>query len=196
MFMRLPEDYKKFIKITVLKRVIPCAFLLLLFAVVLILFGDRLFSSVDVEEFKISCYIVVLLLPFLITGVPHKLIDRTYIGIVEDVEVTTTVGFSSAIGGRRGRAYDKNVVHLGIRTEDGKLIYRKVHDAGANKVNDMKFRKYNIGDRVFHLYGSGCTIVVSKKPNDAKECAVCGSINAPEHDKCRYCDHTILTFDI
>ena len=133
-----------------------------------------------------------MLLPFVISGIPKKLIDRTYCGVIEDVEVTTSNDVDMSWG-KRGRVCYKNVVYLKIKTDDGGVIYKKVHSAISNKINDIQIQKYKVGERVFHLYGTPHTIIISKKSNEAIECAVCGSLNSHEHVKCRYCGHTLLS---
>lgn len=185
---QLPHDLKKQVCKTVLKRAIPCALLLAAFGVLLILWGDRIFNMEN-EQLKILCYIVTMLIPLAITGVPVKLIDRTYCGEVVDTKVKRTVDNESSIKPTIEHMYYKNTVYLDVRLDNGKVITVKAYEGRDSDLNPYFYKK---GDRVFHLYGSKNTIVLPKENVNAVRCPVCGLLNLKEDDKCKDCWHTLI----
>ena len=187
--MILPKDLKTYCRKSFLKRVIPCIILASVFATVLILWGNIIFST-DNKSFQALCYILVMLVPFAVTGVPHKLIDSTYYGTVKKVDVITTEDSNSSVKPTREQMYLKNTVYLSIERPDGKLIYKKVYSGKAQL--QLHINTYNEGDLVFHLYGSD-SVIILPKPNDSTvHCAVCGYSNSIENDKCRNCNHSLI----
>lgn len=187
--MDLPNDVKKLVNIRILKRIVPCAVLVVICALFLVFFGDRIFNT-DVIEFKISCYILVMLVPFLITGVPYKLLDKSYCGTVERVDVVSGIGFKSSVNLKREMLYHKNIVLLTIKTDEGKILQKKVREEDVQNVKNLQaFRE---GDVVFHLLGSDHTVIISRGGSDKIGCAVCGSLNNIDDEKCHYCGYTVV----
>ena len=128
--MTLPKDLQTNCRKRIWKRIIPCIILVFAFATVLILWGTVIFNA-DNKTFQISCYIVVMLIPFVITEVPHKLIDSTYYGTVKKVDIVTTTDNGSSIKPTLEHLYSKNTIYLSIEQPDGKLIYKKAYSGKA-----------------------------------------------------------------
>ena len=136
------------------------------------------------------CYIIVMLVPFAVTGVPHKLIDRTYYGTVRKVDIVTTTDNDSSIKPTRENMYIKNTVYLSIERTNGKLIYKKAYSGNAKSQQNLN--KYCEGDSVFHLYGTN-TVVVLPDPNaETVHCVVCGASNNIADNKCRDCGYSLI----
>lgn len=187
--MILPKDLQQYCRKRILKRVIPCIILISVFATILILWGNVIFNT-DNKAFQTLCYIVVMLIPFVITGVPHKLIDSTYYGTVKKVDIVTTTDNDSSVKPTRENLYLKNTIYLSIEKPDGKLIYKKAY---SGKVRlQQNINTYNEGDLVFHLYGTNTVVVLPDSNDSAVHCAVCGSSNNTEDDKCRDCNHSLI----
>ncbi len=187
--MTLPNDLKKYCRNKILKRVIPCAVLLVVFATILGLWGNIIFNTYN-KAFQTSCYIVVLLIPFAITGVPHKLIDSTYYGIVKKVDIVTTTDNDSSIKPTREHLYLRNTIYLSIERADGKLIHKKAHSGKAQLWQNINM--YHEGDSVFHLYGTGTVVVLPDSNDSTVLCPVCASSNNIKDDKCRSCAHSLV----
>ena len=185
----LPKDLLLFCRKKFLMRVVPCIILTALFATILILWGNLIFNT-DIKEFQISCYIVFMLIPFAITGVPYKLIDATYYGTVKKVKITTTTDNDSSFKPVRELLYQKNTINLIIEKPDGSLIYKKVYSGKAQLQQNLS--TYHEGDSVFHLYGTKTTIVLPDANSTTVHCAVCGSSNHIEYEKCRNCGHSLI----
>lgn len=185
----LPKDLSNFCKKKILARAIPCSLLIILFTTVLALWGSVIFNT-DNKAFQTSCYIVVMFIPFVITGVPLKLIDSTYYGTVKKVDIVTTTDNDSSAKPTREHLYLKNTIYLIIEKPDGKLIYKKAYSGNARLQQNLN--TYCEGDSVFHLYGTNTVVVLPNTNTDTVHCAVCGFSNNIEDDKCRCCGYSLI----
>lgn len=187
--MTLPKDLQTYRRNRILKRVIPCIILISVFATILTLWGSVIFNT-DNKAFQASCYIVVMLIPFAITGVPHKLIDSTYYGTIKKVDIVTTTDNDSSVKPTREHLYLKNTIYLSIEQPNGKLIYKKAYSGKARLQQNIN--AYNEGDLVFHLYGTN-TVVVLPDATDTKICCcICGDDNQLTDCTCRNCGHSLI----
>ncbi len=186
----VPEDLKKIGRNKIIGRVV--AFEILFVASVLILyFADDWFNTVSVEN-KVITYIFFFALPFVLSGFPHKLIDKTWSGTVVKSEVKTLVTrrFFEA-GSLKRRNY--NFVYV---VKDDK-------DFDTEAVTNVKIQEdgyldlYNEGDRVIHIYGCNYLYVMPRKATDPVVCVVCGMKNYNEEDNagnrgyCKCCGHSL-----
>ena len=187
--IQLPKDLKAFAIKTALKRIIPCALLLIGFAVVLVFWGDMILP-IDKDVVKVIVYTMVMLVPFALTGVPFKIIDKTYSGIVEKVEISTTVDNLYHERPTRENLYLKNTVFLHVKQENGTVVRRKASEKNARISQDAE--AYKVGDRVFHLYGSTQTIVLPKASDNFVKCVVCGEISDKHEKQCKYCSRSLV----
>ncbi len=188
--LQLPKDLKQFAIKTALKRVIPCVLMLIGFAAVLMLWGDVILP-IEKDIVKVIVYTMVMLVPFALTGVPFKLIDKTYSGIVEKVEITTTVDNLYHERPTRESLYLKNTVFLHVKQENGTVVRRKASEKNARMSQNSE--AYKVGDTVFHLYGSTQTIVLPKDTDKFVQCVICGDANAKDECHCKACGHTLVT---
>ncbi len=187
--MQLPKDLKAFVAKALLKRIIPCALLLVAFAVVLIFWGDVVLP-IEKDTVKVIVYVIVMLVPFAVTGVPFKLIDKTYSGTVQKVEVTTTVDNAYHERPTRENLYTKNTIFLLVEQENGVVIRKQAYE-GSTKVS-QNLDAYKAGDRVFHLYGSKQTVVLPQPSDKYVQCPICGTMNDKNYTDCEVCGHTLV----
>lgn len=187
--MKIPYDLKAFRTRKILTRVIPCTILAAAFAAVLILWGDVIFDM-EYKSFKDLCYVVVMLIPFIVTGIPHKLIDSTYYGTVKKIEVVTTADSSNPMVPARENLYWKNTIYLHIEKPNGKLIRKKAYSGKARL--QQFIQTYHEGDSVFHLYGTPNVIVLPGLADSHVHCAVCGDSNDSDRSVCRSCGHSLI----
>lgn len=185
---KISTELKKHTRNTVLKRIVPCVILLIAFIVLLLLFGSTICNT-DNKVFQVSFYVVVMLVPFVVTGVPFKLIDKTYEGIVESVNIKTTVDSGSSVKPSREQLYKKNTIYLTVKLPNGKVCTKKVYEGKADL--NQHLETYKKGDRVFHLYGSKYTVVLPKANDIEVQCAICGERNKIEDDICRSCNNSL-----
>lgn len=188
----LPKDMRQYTRRFVLKRIVPCTLLFITFALVLFFFGKTLFRT-EIPAFRSSCYVIVLMIPFWITGVPFKLFDRTYQGVVESVAIENNTQNVSAVKPTREHLMSINTIYLTIRLPNGKIRTQKVYEGEAKLQQHLD--TYQEGDRVFHLYGSPYTVVLPKESASDTQCAVCGASNPMASDICRNCGHTLIKAD-
>ncbi len=185
----LPADLQKFVRASVLKRIVVFAVLEAVLAVLLLLWGDLLFRMEN-PGIRISCYALIFLVPFWVSGVPFKLTDRSFRGTVLKVKVETTVDNASPAKPTVENLYQKNTVHLLIRRDDGKTILKKVYEGKADRQQHPE--TYKEGDTVVHLYGTKQMVKVPEAADTHVCCAVCGNINSMENETCRKCGHTLI----
>ena len=190
--IKLPEDIRAFTHKTVLKRAVPCVMLLIASVVFLLLCGERAFDTGKNISWRIFYYGVTIALPFMITGVPLKLIDRTYLGTVERVEIKSSVVLDNdrSIRVERRHWYSKNSVCLTILTHNGRRIERRVYEDNSSNVSQLE--RYREGDTVFHLYGSKEVVILPKAADTHVKCAVCGRVNGIGERYCGFCRQTLI----
>ncbi len=193
--IKLPPDLRRYSRICALKRIIPCLVLTILVLYFIVAHGDTfiaaVFGNVITDDantgFKVAAYMALLVLPFVLTGVPHRLMDETYYGEVLSVMVKTTVTNKILVR----RLYDINVVKLTVATQKGireKVVYR----GPVNSNYDLdRFKK---GDFVFHLYGSKRTIRLEN--NASPICPVCTLTDNSGDGTCKYCGHSLVTYNL
>ena len=186
---QLPKDLKAFAMKTALKRLIPCILMLTVFAVALIFWGDVIIS-IDKEPVRIILYVIIMLVPFAVTGVPHKMLDRTYSGMVQKVEITTSIDSDHHSKPSRATFYMKNTVFLHVEQENGLVIRKKACEGSTKMAQNLE--AYKVGDKVFHLYGSTQTIVLPKEKDQLVQCAICGEANYKTESHCKLCGHTLI----
>lgn len=127
--MKLPKDLEKRVRQTIWQKSKTCVLWFTGLLLLIIFFGDVVFPTKYVGM-KIVGYILVLALPFIFTKFPFNLIDETYCGTIEHVEIkTSTVNEFLATRFREGGAtyaYKINTLYLHIITPEGECIRRKV----------------------------------------------------------------------
>ena len=187
--INIPEDVKKYQRNVILKRVIPCCVLLILLGS-MIYFFEKTIHPIENHSFYVSFYIIIMLLPFAITGVPFKLFDKTYYGVIEKVDIVTAVDNSSSVKPTREHLYEKNTIYLTIITESGKRLYKKAYSGNAKFQQYLE--QYKESDTVYHLYGTNNVIVLPKSSESHIQCAVCGDSNDTNNTVCRNCGHTLI----
>ena len=184
--LRLPRDLQGHVRRAVIKKILPCALLLLVFGVVLYFFGSRIFALVP-PAVSIGAYVLALLLPFVITRVPFCLFDRTFVGKVNHVHVQNEYVAVKGLAGSNLHISRTlaTFVYLSLDLPDGKEKRIKTVQSGF-------IEEFKPGDTVFHLYGTNHTIVLPEMAGDHVECPVCGDDNRAELDCCHSCGHTLI----
>lgn len=184
----LPGDLQSFVRRLILKRVAVCVLLCSLCGAVLALWGETIFRT-ERTGVRAVCYGIVLLIPFALSGVPLRLIDRTYRGRIEKIDVVTTVDNASSAKPTREGLYVKNTVYLSITEDHGRRLRKKAYEEKANLGGADR---YKVGDTVFHLYGTKHIVVIPRAADSTVQCPVCGSRNEKSGEACRHCGHTLI----
>ena len=186
----IPEDLKKIGRKKIIRCVIIFEVLLLCSAFVMYLANDWL-NSVSVEN-KVITYIFLLALPFILSGFPHKLIDKTWSGTVVKAEI------------RKVMCKDYNYKYWYIKKWMPVVdILKDKDDFVTEATTNVKLKEdgyldmYNKGDKVVHVYGCDYLYVMPKKATDPVVCVVCGMKNYNEEDNagnrgyCKSCGHSL-----
>ncbi len=184
----LPRGHKRArIKFFVLK-LLPFVVLTIIDFLILCFFGERMFQALN-EPARLAFYIMFALIPFIATGFPFCMIDRTYVGITEKVELKSVVAHRTIMPVREGM-YMKHTIYLNVRLENGKIIRRKAFVSRPDAEGVIPdFRQ---GDRVFHLYGSKYVVKFPEKTDQLVICAVCGSSSEKHIEYCRNCGSLLV----
>ena len=177
-------------------RIICCILLLLLFIFIIIMWGDKLFPTtlkyrVGYNGLRILFYILLLSIPFLVTGIPFKLIDRSWSGTVTSVIVEENL---KASGAGRPRLHKSHDLILTIRTDDGKEISHTILSfvsPSSGKVHHHE-NKIVIGDRIYKYYGFKYPYVIPQKHHASKICIICGAKNDVDKKCCWHCKAELL----
>lgn len=191
---QLPTDLRRVVRRAVLRRVIPCVLLEAGLIAGLWFIGDDLLGDAPMHPTMIGgIYVLLLLVPPLVTGVPLRMRDKTRYGVVEEVKSSDGLAFKYSVA-RSGTMYNTIVTTLTVRAPDGESFLHKVTHAGSHA--QLKSESYHVGDHVFHLYGCPHTVVVPTRQSDIRRCAVCGATNEFADTTCCHCGHTLITVEM
>ena len=177
----------------IVKRLLVCVAGFAIVALILFYYRGKIAqSSVSAQ---ILAYIVPFIAVLIVTGVPMKLIDRSWRGTIENVKVREVLihqfGRNYRVAGR-GAEYG-NVVDLEVKLDSGKTITCRPTFKPLKDVKSIDFYTSNFkrGDRVVHIYG---TNFVQRLPDGDAElinCVVCGEVQQKDREKCEACGHTL-----
>ena len=165
-------------------------------SIIIIVWGEELFGRLELNE-KVQIYSIIYILPFFLTGVPWKLKDKTFFGRIIKVKIYTRTD----IGWLYKRIFPSvrnNTIVLYCLLNNGKIhaqtVYRETTAMIMEKreYKTINVDKYQEGDLVFHLYGSGQTVVLPKPSDDVVQCAICGSYVDINKEICPNCSHSLV----
>ena len=192
---RLPDSLKRKQRKKVLSRALPCLALLVFSIIVLIFFGEQLRSKYEIGNIIIR--IVLVIAPFLICGVPFKLIDTFWSGTVSEISVEEKTATES-IGGRPWPYMRQDLV-LTITGDNGKKFkYKELSLANKDprlfiqnggEISDCK-SKYRKGEALHKYYGFPHPF---SETADEKICIICGTVNSSELRVCSFCKSELLS---
>ena len=194
----LPKDLKDYARVALWRKSRAFIISFVLTVIALIFLGDTILPT-KYPEAKPIIYTVILALPFIFTKFPFCIIDSTYCGIVEQVQIETTTGIKAFKDNDQGarttyntwKMYDQNTIYLYIRTHGGELIRREVFRGMASLQEFIG--AYGKDDEVFHLYGTNTVVILPKENDTHVKCPVCGVVNEKGRETCRECGHTLLS---
>ena len=188
----LPEDIQRKVVNSIIKKVFPCIVLEIIIVLYIVFWGEKSFKMVDLGV-RVLIYVVLIIVPFVVTGVPLKLIDRSWKG--EIVAINVNMGLVRSVNGRGVR--DGSYLVLKIKRDDGKIIEHTLNVftyANAMKSNRARSEfaedDYAVGDKVYHYYGIKRLLIIHK--DKSRECVICGANNPEHNDRCFNCGHSII----
>ena len=202
---KLPDDIRKYVFRKVYSVIFKFLILEIFAVLFLMFFHERIIEIAGKFDFIITC-IVIVLLPFLITGFPFKLIDSSWHGTVVDIKVKTTIAFAGRLfASNMGNMYYKNTVHLKVKKDNGKIVDVIAFEIGvprgsANMFTDKVIMgnlddhidNFQIGDSVYHVYGLKRPVIKHNSQNNFCYCVVCGYRNFADDFYCSGCKHSLI----
>ena len=187
----LPREIRTAIRKKKALRIIRFLLATLLITVIIVIWGDTIFSlPEDLIAFKYSCYAVLLISPFFFTKVYLIFTDTNYTGEVKRVNIVSTVDSKSSVRPSRENLYGKNEIHLTVEDQTGRILEKKVSEAPSNFSANLEM--YKVGDKVLHLHGTDITIVLPIAKDAHCRCAMCGWSNDKSNDICTHCDLPLI----
>ena len=193
--LNLPNDLKKFARVSKFK---PVLVFVLCEATVLLFFflsKDFMYQTEYIAKYNIIghvFYAVLFIIPLFISGIRQAFSDKTYIGTVEKVKVTTTQDYQRAFKPSIDTGYKRNTIYLFVRDQNGGVEKRKVYSTRAKQDQELDY--FKAGDKVFHIYGSKYTVIVPTPSDTMAQCAVCGITTDINEGYCHKCGYTLPSF--
>ena len=195
--LQLPADVKNYVKNKIIARLLKLTVLELIIILAIIFLGKRTFGELHIA-IRITIYILLIVLPFIITKVPLAFIDKSWCGKIKKIDVITDNAAYSAIGD----IYTRNNVILTIEQSDGKIIETVAKSRGVKerkgldrfqsaKIEDM-LKEYSEGAIVYHFYGLEELLIINDGKQDHINCVVCGAKNPTDNEHCFYCKHSLI----
>ena len=196
----LPDSLKKRRLRKIFLRVLSCLVLFAFALVSIILWGETIFPfpTQNASSLRYLCYGLFLLLPFLITGVPLKLIDKSFSGTIRKAEIKDKINYGSGGSMKRTGSYLQSDLILTVETDDGKVIkYTRLsfgtplhsYSTGNYHTGNADHHKHEFreGERIYKYYGFPYPYIAHPTLPDDKYCIVCGQKNENKEDFCFSC---------
>lgn len=202
----LPVSLRKKRNRNILIRCILCFVFLLIIFFVIIMWGNKLFPTglqhhKGFKGLQVMFYMLLLVVPFVITGVPLKFIDTSWSGIITGINVKDSTG-SYFVGGRLW-PYAKHNLVLTIEKKDG-TVFEYTAISFGDKERSCAYDYFHsgekiyyqledfcVGDKVYKYYGFKHLYIIH--PNSQVcNCIVCGAKCNKLNEKCFNCNSEII----
>lgn len=126
MMTALPCEIKKVIQKKKVLRISLFLLSTISIGFIILIWGDIIFSvSEELVAFKYSCYAALLISPFFFTKIYLVFTDTNYIGEVKEVNIVSVVDSKSSVKPSLENLYRKNIIHLTIEDEIGRILKKK-----------------------------------------------------------------------
>ena len=155
------------------------------------LFIAYLFSTNSTEIATMFTYLIAVAIPVFITGVPHKLIDKTTLGEVVKVGVNTAPTAAMKDGPKS--MHHQTTVTLYIKDQKGGISVHKIGNMDTKR--SFGYKDFKQGDIVFHLYGTKHYILLPLNDGMDCKCVLCGTTVSGDNTRCGSCGHTLVKSD-
>lgn len=203
MKIKMPTDIKKYIAKKVIIRVLWLVLLIAL-SICANVYLWEIFAAKSRTYIHIVFIVVSALLPFVISGIPLKLIDNSWSGTVTNIEIKEETGTVSN-GTTNVFPYIKHVIVLTLKKDNGSFLKVRIKEYGTRNHPGIPvpsegnihhhMNDYSIGDIVYHFYGLSEYFVLSLDPTKPVNCVICGNQTPAESGKCWNCGYSLITVD-
>jgi len=181
----VPKSVKKYVAKQVAKRFLILAIGLAVGFLIIEMFIDELLGTYVGNWATFS--LLILLVPFWISGVPLKLIDRSWYGTILSMDIKHE-DVDNDLKNRRSLSQFSQ--HVLIKDSRGKLHYEEIFDEG--EIFEGRDKYYKVGDRVVHVYGTEYIRPMHKEELKLpKVCVVCGHKSAHTETECQNCKRSL-----
>lgn len=200
--IKLPKDISGHVKKKIIKRLSYLSALIVAFAAVNVYLWNG-FKDMNTVA-RTSILIISIILPFVISGVPMKMIDRSWRGEVISTEIKEETGVYMH-GGQYATPYTKHIIILNVKKDNGEIGKVKAAEYGTkNRLRGEEvpnegdiqhhMNDYREGDLVYHFYGIPHNLVVSSEIHRPTNCVMCGCRNPKSDVKCFNCGYTLIKY--
>lgn len=192
-FITLPDDVKSYAKrrMTLRRTVHILVFIALMTVSVLTLTvnPEKTFENVQ-TKYRIIGTIVLLLIPFFVSGIPFSLRSRSYIGVVKNVKVDTVYRSDWALRNiRHGKDYNRVWLTVDIPTSK-RHIKRMVSSAESKYLQHIDV--FHEEDVLVFIDGTNHAFKFPEKDVERRICVVCGLTAREINERCEICGHTYI----
>ncbi len=191
-FVTIPPDVKKY---ALRKRNIRRFFRILIFLALMafavwqvFIVGDETFERVTPIR-RILGSAVILVAPFIIMGIPWKLRDRSFIGIVKTPIVKTFYGHLNNLK-EHNKAF--NSLYLVIDTPFSKKDTKKRISTAESKYL-QHLDVYRKGDVIYRLDGANYAFRFPTEEDGRRVCVICGLQGHEGWKSCKVCGYSYIT---
>lgn len=193
----IPQDVLSFAKKRQLRRRLICLVLftalLLLGAYTLSYYRDVFFSAETTNLVFIACLYLILIIT--VSGFPFALYDRSYIGEIIKVTVSTVplgkdpleMKMNNSLIGRK----DVDHVLITVRLLGCKKQVLKQVATYTDK-HYAKIDEFHEDDIVYYLDGVHHVFLFPQKEKSRRLCVICGLTNLEGETACLHCGHTLF----
>lgn len=183
--VEIPADIVNIVRRRKRKRLVTCA--VWFCAMVAVLIYAWTLPQLSFKNYLVLG-LVFLILPFVFTGVPFVLFDKSCLGEILEMTVKTESVYDKSPRGRR--VGFMNVVYAKLRLENGKEVVKKayVEWVGAKQNRLDVLQK---GDVVVYISGMNFVQRISDDERKDNFCVVCGALRPSKEEKCYNCGHTL-----
>ena len=186
---RIPRDVLEYSKQFRSKKLVLFALTEALIISVLVIFGDLIIGK-TIGNFSYLVALICICIPIWIFDIIRLIFDKSYFGTVIKVDVESSVASKNPASTRSYENYIKKSIILYIKRDDGEIVKYAANEGKFYHIQNKS--QYEVGDRIFHLYGKKHTVILPS-PSDADVvCAVCTATNSAQGKRCRRCGHTLI----
>ncbi len=191
-FVSVPADVKRYAR---KKRFIRYGIRILVFLALMafavwqvFIVGGETFERVGPRG-RIIGKTVIMVIPFVITGIPWRLKDQSFIGIVKTPIVKTFYGHVNNLK-EQDKAF--NSLYLVIDTPFSKKDTKKRISTAESKYL-QHLDVYREGDVIYRLDGANYAFRFPTEEDDRRVCVICGLQGHDGWKTCNVCGHNYIS---
>lgn len=187
--MIIPSEIKQRIKKRTVIRISIFAGVLI-FLVLAFLFLKP-FAELERNNKALTFYVCVFL-DILLTGVPFRLIGRSWQGEVVGVKVKTSTETWNPSKPTNSSWYTANTVTLTLKTPKDNIIVENAEKTKA-RYSQKDIVRYEKGDYAARIHGVEYPAHYKAGSNETR-CVICGSYSSNDLHNCERCGNALVTF--